>query len=157
MRKLKFYIIILGTIPSFLITFALSNDLDTKTYQIASKLMCPVCRGQTVADSNSELANDMRRIIKNKLKKGETEEQIIAYFRARYGDSVLASPPKKGVNLLLWGLPLGLLLVGTIFLINFLTNVQRSSRTPQKKENTQKDIAQKKDIIQKIEKELEPD
>jgi cytochrome c-type biogenesis protein CcmH/NrfF len=67
--------------------------------------MCPVCQGQSVAESNSNLAQDMRQIIRKQLEEGKSKEEVIAYFVNRYGETILASPPPKGVNWLLWVLP----------------------------------------------------
>mgnify|MGYP000038216865 FL=1 len=74
-------------------------------YEISNELMCPVCQGQTVAESNSKLAISMREVIKNKVSHGESKEDILKYFVKRYGDNILAKPPLKGVTLLLWIVP----------------------------------------------------
>lgn len=82
-----------------------AESLDDRVNEVSHSLMCPVCQGQSVAESNSNLAQDMRQIIRKKLQEGESEEKIIAYFVNRYGETILASPPVKGVNWLLWILP----------------------------------------------------
>jgi len=132
-------------------SFAVADQLDTQVYDIAQELMCPVCRGQTVANSNSELAHDMRMVIRQKLQEGKTKQQILDYFTARYGDTVLSSPPKRGVNLVLWLLPLFALIAGLVFLLWFL-NKERSDNnvgwSSKKKESIDKDI------LKKIDKEL---
>jgi cytochrome c-type biogenesis protein CcmH len=80
-------------------------SLDDRVNEVAHQLMCPVCQGQSVAESNSNLAQDMRQIIRKQLEEGKTKEEVIAYFVKRYGETILASPPPKGVNWLLWVLP----------------------------------------------------
>lgn len=81
--------------------------LDDQIQAIASELMCPVCAGQTVAESGAQLAVQMRTIIRDRLQQGQTREQIIAYFVAQFGEGVLAAPPRRGIGLLLWlSLPL---------------------------------------------------
>lgn len=82
-----------------------AESLDDRVNEIAHQLMCPVCQGQSVAESNSNLAQDMRQIIRKQLEEGKTKEEVIAYFVNRYGETILASPPPKGVNWLLWVLP----------------------------------------------------
>lgn len=82
-----------------------AESLDDRVNEIAHQLMCPVCQGQSVAESNSNLAQDMRQIIRKQLEEGKSKEEVIAYFVNRYGDTILASPPPKGVNWLLWALP----------------------------------------------------
>ena len=83
--------------------------------------MCPICDGQTLDESRSDLAGQMRQVIREKLAAGEDEEQIKAYFSdpGRYGVIVLASPPASGFNLALWALPpvAAVIGAGTLFLI----------------------------------------
>jgi cytochrome c-type biogenesis protein CcmH len=82
-----------------------AESLDDRVNEVAHQLMCPVCQGQSVAESNSNLAQDMRQIIRKQLEEGKSKEEVIAYFVNRYGETILASPPPKGVNWLLWVLP----------------------------------------------------
>ena len=103
-----------------------SDTIDDQVSDISNELLCPVCRGQTVAESNSDLANDFRDIIKSKLKEGKTREEILIYFKDRYGDSVLSSPPAKGFRLVVWILPLAVIVLGFIFLTKFLRTKSRS-------------------------------
>ncbi len=77
--------------------------------EIAEKLRCAVCQNQSVAESNAELAQDMRRLIGEQLAAGRSEAQIVDYFRARYGDFVLMRPPQQGSGAPLWWAPLVLL------------------------------------------------
>ena len=81
------------------------ESLDDRVNEIAHLLMCPVCQGQSVAESNSNLAQDMRQIIRKQLEEGKSKDEVIAYFVNSYGETILASPPPKGVNWLLWVLP----------------------------------------------------
>ncbi|MCC9075982.1 cytochrome c-type biogenesis protein CcmH [Litorilinea aerophila] len=78
---------------------------DQRLIRIADQLQCPICEGQSVAFSNSQLAAEMRRLIAEKLAAGEEEEQIIAYFVERYGVRILREPPRSGLNLWLWITP----------------------------------------------------
>ncbi len=81
---------------------ARADDLDGRAREIAKKLQCPVCQTISVADSPSELAAQMRAIIREKLAEGWTEDQIINYFVERYGEGVLLEPPRQGFGLLAW-------------------------------------------------------
>jgi cytochrome c-type biogenesis protein CcmH len=67
--------------------------------------MCPLCAGQTIAQSNNETSSQMRNLVLKKLSNGETKEEILQYFESRYGERILAKPNKKGFNLILWVLP----------------------------------------------------
>jgi cytochrome c-type biogenesis protein CcmH len=79
--------------------------------EIAEKLRCAVCQNQSVAESNAELAQDMRRIIAEQLAAGKSEAEVIDYFRARYGDFVLMRPPRQGSGAPLWWAPWAILAV----------------------------------------------
>ena len=115
------YIFIFAFIISNILIFnSYADSIDKQVSEISNELLCPVCRGQTVAESNSDLANDFRDIIKTKLQEGQSREEILNYFISRYGDSVLSSPPAKGIRLIIWILPVAVLLFGLISLIRFL-------------------------------------
>lgn len=89
-----------------------SPDLEERVREVASELRCVVCQNLSVADSPSDLAKEMRNLVRELLQQGKTPEEIKAYFQSRYGDFVLLAPPKRGFNLLVWGLPFVALLVG---------------------------------------------
>lgn len=89
-----------------------SQSLDDQTLAIANELQCPVCENVTVAYSNSTLAGQMRQVIREKLAQGQTHDQIIQYFVDRYGEAILPQPPKHGLNLLVWLLPVAGILCG---------------------------------------------
>ena len=103
--------------------------LEDQVDGIARELMCPVCTGQTVAESNSTLAVQMRAEIRRRLARGETREQILAYFVGEFGESVLAAPPKRGAGLALWLAPLAAFAVGLIVMVRYLRRVT-PPRTP---------------------------
>jgi cytochrome c-type biogenesis protein CcmH len=83
-------------------TVASADTTDDAIRRIGLQLQCPVCEGQTVADSNSGLAQDMRRVIRAKVETGESDQQILDFFVGSYGDGVLTEPPKRGVGLGVW-------------------------------------------------------
>jgi len=119
-NKLTFIFILALIFANILIFNSYADSIDKQVSEISNELLCPVCRGQTVSESNSDLANDFRAIIKTKLKEGQSREDILKYFTSRYGDSVLASPPAKGFRLIIWILPIAVILFGLISLIRFL-------------------------------------
>lgn len=88
-------------------------DLSPEVFAIARELRCPVCQGESAAESNSGVAVEMRRIIAEMLQEGKTEEEIKAFFVDRYGEWILYEPPRRGVTLWVWVLPvLGFALLG---------------------------------------------
>jgi cytochrome c-type biogenesis protein CcmH len=98
---------------------ARADQLDTSVRRVALQLQCPVCEGETVADSPSGLAGDMRSVIRTKLAAGEPDQQILDEFVGSYGDGILTEPPKRGISLGVWlgpliGVALGALLVGLL-------------------------------------------
>jgi cytochrome c-type biogenesis protein CcmH len=97
-----------------------AQTLEDQVYAIARELMCPVCGGQTVAESSSQLAVQMRDEIRDRLRAGQTREEIIAYFVGQFGEGVLAAPPARGSALLLWLAPPLALLAGLVILIRFV-------------------------------------
>ncbi len=87
-------------------------QLDKRVMELAENLRCLVCQNQTIADSPAELATDLKKQIREKMKQGMSDRDIIDYMVARYGDFVLYRPPLKGTTMLLWFGPLLFLAVG---------------------------------------------
>jgi cytochrome c-type biogenesis protein CcmH len=101
--------------------------LEARVLRIAAELRCLVCQNQTIADSNADLANDLRRQVREMLVKGSSDQQVLDYMTQRYGDFVLYRPPVKPTTLLLWGGPAALLVGGLGVLALVL---RRRSRLP---------------------------
>src|SRR5438270_1672066 len=91
--------------------------LDQRVHDVASQLRCPICQGESVADSPSQLAQQMRGVIRQQLQSGRSEQEVIQYFRTSYGDQIIWSPPWQGFTLLAWLVPIGLLLAGIVLLL----------------------------------------
>jgi len=87
--------------------------LDLRLKRLESELRCLVCQNQTLADSNADLADDLRREVRGLALEGKTDAEIKAYLVARYGDFVLYDPPLKAVTSVLWIGPFALLVGGT--------------------------------------------
>lgn len=124
---LKFYIIL---IFSFMITsqsyvFADNKSLNkdeiiNKTREISQNVRCLVCRNQSIDESNSELAKDLRVLIKGKIIDGLSDKEIYNYLSNRYGDYILLNPPFKTNTILLWLLPFLILISGCFVMFKFL-------------------------------------
>ncbi|MBU1225361.1 MAG: cytochrome c-type biogenesis protein CcmH [Gammaproteobacteria bacterium] len=85
---------------------------EARLMELSSELRCLVCQNQTIADSNAELAVDLRNEIREKIQTGMSDAEIKDFMVARYGDFVLYRPPVKGTTLALWVGPFLLLAVG---------------------------------------------
>lgn len=94
--------------------------LDARAAEIASGLRCPVCRNQSIVESNAELSREMQAVVRDRLEAGETQEEIEAYFVSRYGEWILLRPQARGINLLVYGLPLVVLVLGFFLARNLL-------------------------------------
>lgn len=77
-------------------------------------IRCLVCQGQSIADSDAELAGDMRSLIRERIQKGERPADIRKWLIARYGDWVTYQPPMRGSTIFLWVLPALLLVIGGV-------------------------------------------
>jgi cytochrome c-type biogenesis protein CcmH len=102
------YILLVAPVP---------ESLDQRVHDVASQLKCPVCQGESVADSPSTISQQMRAVIRQQLQQGQSEQQIIQYFVSRYGNSILWSPPKQGFTMLAWIIPIAILLCGALLLV----------------------------------------
>jgi cytochrome c-type biogenesis protein CcmH len=93
-------------------TVAGMSALDIRLKRLESELRCLVCQNQTLADSNADLADDLRREVRTLALAGKSDDDIKAYLVARYGDFVLYNPPVKPVSWMLWFGPFALLVGG---------------------------------------------
>lgn len=130
-----------------------AESLDDRVNEIAHLLMCPVCQGQSVAESNSNLAQDMRQIIRKQLEEGRSKEEVIEYFVNRYGETILASPPPRGVNWLLWLLPGLAIIFGGLGIGTYLYKSQSGKGSRNSGNKTEKATADS-DYMHKIDEEL---
>jgi cytochrome c-type biogenesis protein CcmH len=91
--------------------------LEKRMIGLAENLRCLVCQNESLASSHSDLANDLRREVREQMRKGLSDKEIIDYLVSRYGDFVLFDPPMKKSTLILWYGPFALLLVGVGVLV----------------------------------------
>lgn len=103
-----------------------ADALDDSVRRVALQLQCPVCEGESVADSPSGLASDMKGVIRAKLIAGESDQQILDEFVASYGDSILTEPPKRGISLGVWVGPI----IGVAIGVALVTLLLRTWRHP---------------------------
>ena len=94
--------------------------LEQKVMALAAELRCLVCQNQTIADSSAPLAEDLRNQVRERMRQGASDPEIIDFMVARYGDFVLYRPPVKATTLLLWFGPLLLVVAGLLVLLRRL-------------------------------------
>jgi cytochrome c-type biogenesis protein CcmH len=99
---------------------------EDEVQAVARQLRCVVCQNLSVADSPSEMAHQMRDLIRERLATGERPEQVMAYFVQRYGEWVLLAPPARGLNLLLWLAPFGAVAGGLAVVLRLARRWQRA-------------------------------
>ena len=98
---------------------------DQRAYQLSQQLMCPVCDGQTLDQSQAQLSLDMQAVIERKIEEGESNAEIREYFVARYGEVVLASPDAGGFNIIAWVMPVIIFVGGALLVGNAFLNMRR--------------------------------
>lgn len=113
--------------------------------RLTAELRCPMCQNQNIADSNAMIAHDMRRKVYNLLKEGQSEQEVINYMKARYGDFVHYQPPMTAATMWLWALPL-------IFIVLAMCVVLLRRRSAPDNDNIEEKLA-KADAMLKQEKE----
>ena len=120
-RYIFFLVLILFHLPS---TNAneLNNDDQIRYQSLIEEVRCLVCQNQSVAESNAELAKDLRREIKIQIQGGKSDDEIKDYLLDRYGEFVLLNPPIKNETLVLWVGPLIIIFIGTILILIFFRN-----------------------------------
>ena len=91
--------------------------LEARARAISAELRCLVCQNQSIDDSEAPLAKDLRLLVRDRLKAGDSDDAVRRYLVARYGDFILLKPPLKTGTLLLWGTPFALLLAGAASLV----------------------------------------
>ena len=95
-------------------------QIEQRMRALTEQLRCLVCQNETLADSRADLAEDLRKEIREQMKAGKSDQEIIAFLTQRYGDFVLYKPPVKSTTYLLWFGPFVLLFAGTGVLYRYL-------------------------------------
>ena len=90
---------------------------DDHLRDLYTRLRCPVCENESIATSSAQIAGDMRHYAAKMAENGKTEDEIIAFMRARYGDDILMQPPVTGQTYLLWAMPAIFMLAGLLVMI----------------------------------------
>ena len=91
------------------------QTIEKRLNEISNNVRCLVCRNQSIYDSNSDFANDIKKIIRIHLKENKSDEFIYKFLKSRYGEYILFKPPFQTNTLILWVLPFILIISGLIF------------------------------------------
>lgn len=91
---------------------------------LTAELRCPMCQNQNIADSDAMIAHDMRRKVYSLLKQGKSEQEVIDYMKARYGDFVHYQPPVNVATMWLWAAPVLFVVIAFVFIIRRRPNSQ---------------------------------
>jgi cytochrome c-type biogenesis protein CcmH len=122
MTRLRRFLLLLGLLTAVLMPLPapavepreMLQDpiLEARARDISKHLRCLVCQNQSIDDSDADLAHDLRVLVRERLKQGDSNQQVIDYITARYGDFVLLKPPFEPATWLLWFGPAAILLLG---------------------------------------------
>ncbi len=125
---------------------------DDDVNAIAKQLYCPICENTPLDVCPTKACADWREQIRQKLNEGWSEQQIKDFFAAQYGDSVLADPPRSGINWLVYLIPAIVIIVGIAITINVLKNWQHPMEQPVNHQAN--DELSQSEYIQRLEEEL---
>ena len=106
---------------------SLNNEIDVnnRIREISQNVRCLVCQNQSIDESNSELAKDLKILIKEKLILGDSDEEIYGFLKERYGDYILLKPPLNLNTVILWFLPFIVLILGSIMIFKIIKSNKR--------------------------------
>tara|TARA_E500000331_G_scaffold347913_1_gene388735 strand:+ start:2244 stop:2663 length:420 start_codon:yes stop_codon:yes gene_type:complete len=97
----------------------LSNQKqELRAREISKNIRCMVCQNQSIDDSSSSIARDLRILIRNKIEEGKEDKEIYKFLTERYGDFILLKPPLKNNTIVLWFLPFVFFIVGIFIILN---------------------------------------
>lgn len=153
MKYLLFAFFLISQTSYALDSRQLADPMKQENYELLTKeLRCLVCQNQTIADSNAELASDLRRQVSEMLEQGKTNDEIVQFMTDRYGDFVLYKPAFKGKTSILWIAPGAFLVLGLLIVYIFIRQ-KRVSRTEQGETvNAKLDSEKQKKIRRLLEK-----
>ena len=125
MKRMLLFLVILGALPSFGVAKEakpISDDpeLEKRVMALSEQLRCLVCQNETLAGSHADLAADLRQEIREQMKAGKSDQEIVAFLTARYGKFIRYNPPFDPTTYLLWVGPFVLLLGGIVLLLRYV-------------------------------------
>jgi cytochrome c-type biogenesis protein CcmH len=136
----------LGALATTIEVYDFDNPAQERTFkELTSELRCLVCQNQDIADSNAELAQDMRHKVFRMLKDGKSKQEIIDFMVERYGDFVRYKPAFEGRTLVLWIGPFVIFVLAVIFM---LRAIRRARQQEERRELSAEQITQAADLLE---------
>jgi cytochrome c-type biogenesis protein CcmH len=97
-------------------------ELELRFKKLVAELRCPKCQNQNLADSDSDLSKDLKRIVYDKVKSGQSEQQVLNFMKERYGEFILFKPELNQSNVFLWTGPILFLVIVIVFFLRWYAN-----------------------------------
>tara|TARA_B110000116_G_scaffold41045_1_gene33405 strand:+ start:326 stop:688 length:363 start_codon:yes stop_codon:yes gene_type:complete len=101
---------------------------EIRYLELETKIKCPICPAETIAESNTKISQDLKDFIKNKINEGWTDDQIKSFLVSKYGMEILATPDKKGIGLFLWIIPIIILIIASLTYFILYSNIRVKRR-----------------------------
>lgn len=104
--------------------------LEQRARDLSAEIRCVVCQNESIDSSNAEIAHELRVLVRERLLAGDSDQQVLDYLVARYGDFVLLRPPMKPTTYLLWFGPFLILLLGAVSVFVYFRHLRRAPAMP---------------------------
>jgi cytochrome c-type biogenesis protein CcmH len=129
MRTLALIVLLLAAVPVFAQEMALPDPaLEQRARDLSREIRCVVCQSQSIADSDADIAKELRVLIREQIAEGKSDDDIRDYLAARYGDFVLFKPPFKASTFVLWVGPFAILVLAGIGVAMFFRRRAEAAR-----------------------------
>ena len=145
-------LLVTGSAVAVIETYDFSDpELETRYQQLSAELRCPKCQNQNIADSNAPISQDLRKLLYQQLEQGASDQEILDYMVARYGEFVRYRPRFSGATAILWLAP-ALLLLAAVVVVFFNVRSRRDTRTTTTATLSDEDQQQLQALLDKTEK-----
>ena len=145
-------LLVTGSAVAVIETYDFSNpELESRYRQLSAELRCPKCQNQNIADSNAPISQDLRKLLYQQLEQGASDQEILDYMVARYGEFVRYRPRFSGATAILWLAP-ALLLLAAVVVVFLSLRSRRDTRTTTTATLSDEDQQQLQALLDKTEK-----
>lgn len=110
------------------VTGGLSAEQEQQVQRIGMKIHCPICKGESIAQSQTDISRNMMNQVREMVRAGQSESAILEYFRQSYSDRILLEPPKRGLTSLLWTLPIAFFVLGGLGWWSYMARASRPAQ-----------------------------